>query len=481
MTQKDQAIAGKAAEDGVPAAEPAPSQAAPQSAVPQPPATPAQAAAAQPALSVVPPAPKPIAAPPTLIATRGFDPAPLPLTGAAPAHLPARQTPAVFQHSGGTVRMPASSSRLRRRHVGLIASFLLMVLLPLLVSTWYMFFRAVDQYASTLGFSVHQEDGGGSALELLSGISGLSSVSGSSSPDTDVIYTYIYSQELVAEIDAELDLRSIWSTPANDFFFRFDETGTIEDLVDYWADMVKVHYDSTTRLIEVRVLAFDPRDAQRISEAIFTRSTEMINRMNDMAVEDAVSHARSELEKTHQAVIEARQEMTVYRNRYQIVDPEADLTAQMTVVGSLQEQLAAAEIELQLLKETSVASDQRLIPIQRRIRVIEERIKVEKAKLGLGLDTGGGEAAAAVIAEYERLAADREFTETSYLAARATYDAALAEVSRRTRYLAAHVKPTLAESSRYPERGLLLGVLGVLLVMIWSILVLIFYSARDRR
>lgn len=360
----------------------------------------------------------------------------------------------------------------------MLGSLVVVVLLPVLVSAWYLWVRAADQYDSTLGFSVHKESGG-SALSLLTG---LSSLSGSSSADTDIIYTYINSQQLVTEIDAELDLRTIWSKPADDFVYGFDANGPIEDLVDYWRDMVNVYYDSSTRLIEVRVLAFDPEDAQRISQIIYEKSSAMINRLNDIAVEDTVRYAREELEKTHESVIAARQAMTVFRNRNQIVDPAADVTAQMSIVASLQQELASAMIDLDVLKDASVSDDPRLAPIERRIRVIEERIKAEKAKLGLGVETTSeGEAYADVVAEYERLAADREFAETSYLAARAAYDAAQAETSRQTRYLAAHILPTLAESARYPDRPMTLGVIAVFLVMLWSIAALIFYSLRDRR
>lgn len=352
-----------------------------------------------------------------------------------------------------------------------------MVALPLLISAWYLWTRAADRYASTLGFSVHQENSS-SAMSLLSG---LSSLSGSSSADTDIIHNYLNSQQLVSEIDAAVDLRSMWSRPGDDFVYRFDPEGSTEDLVDYWREMVNVYYDSTTRLIEVRVLAFDPLDAQKIATIIYEKSNEMINKLNDIAVEDTVRYAREELERTHEAVIKARQAMTAFRNKYQIVDPTTDIVTQSTIIGSLQQELAAALIELDLLRDGNMADDPRIPSVERRIRVIEDRIKAEKAKFGLGMEAGDGTAYADVMAEFERLAADREFAETSYMASRAAYEAAQSETSRKTRYLAAHIMPTLAETSRYPDRPVTLSVIGVFLFMLWSIGALLFYSLRDRR
>lgn len=359
----------------------------------------------------------------------------------------------------------------------MIGSFLAVVVLPFLLCCWYMVFRAQDQYASTLGFSVQRENME-SAISLMSG---LSSFTGSASPDTDIIYRYIYSQSLVSEIDADLDLRAIWNKAEGDFYFSIGDDSTIEDLVDYWGDMVKVNYDNTSKLIEVRVRAFTPEDAQAITQRIFDKSTEMINRLNEAALTDAVRFTEGELQKWRENLITARQAMTAFRNEYQMVDPAADAAAQMTLVSSLEQSAAQTRIELDLLKETTHATDPRVAPLQRRIQVTEEQIRLERAKLGIGTSQGSGTVMADIFADYERLRVDQEFAEASYHSARAAYEVALAEAQRQSRFLAAHIMPTLAESSRDPNRPVVLGVAGGGLLLLWMIASLLFYSMRDRR
>ncbi|WP_238705132.1 hypothetical protein [Parasedimentitalea marina] len=63
------------------------------------------------------------------------------------------------------IRPPAAASRTRGRHRGIALSFLLAVVLPFAVATWYLYERAADQYASYLGFSVRTEESS-SAIEL---------------------------------------------------------------------------------------------------------------------------------------------------------------------------------------------------------------------------------------------------------------------------------------------------------------------------
>jgi capsular polysaccharide transport system permease protein len=144
----------------------------------------------------------------------------------------------------------------------------------------------------------------------------------------------------------------------------------------------------------------------------------------------------------------------------------------------LQQQLAEALIELDLLRQGNSATDPRIEPLEKRIGVIEDRIEAERAKIGS--DTGD-EVFADVIAEYERLAAERQFAEAAYQAARAAYETALAENRRQSRYLAAHILPTLAESSQFPQRFTKLAIIAIFLTMVWAVMALIVYSLRDRR
>ena len=114
-----------------------------------------------------------------------------------------------------TIRPVVALARIRGRHRLLIASFALVVLLPILIAAAYLWGKAADQYASTVGFSVRREEAS-AAIDMLGGLAGLSK---SSSSDTDILYEYLRSQKLVANMDAKLNLRAIWSKPQGDPIF----------------------------------------------------------------------------------------------------------------------------------------------------------------------------------------------------------------------------------------------------------------------
>ena len=369
------------------------------------------------------------------------------------------------------------NTRTRRRHRGVFLSFVFLVFVPIIAGGVYLFVWSADQYASTVAFSVRTEEVA-SPVELFGGLAGLAS---SGSSDADIIHDFVNSQEIVRTLDDRLGLAEIFSKPRADPVFSYRPGGAIEDLHSYWSRMVRVIYDPGTGLIEVRALAFAPEDARAIAAGVFEESARLVDELSAIAQDDTTAFAEEELERAVARMRDARGRLTEFRSRTQIVDPQADVQGQMGLLSMLEQQLVEALISADLLRDSTRSADPRLKQADRRIRVINARIADERRNLGVGEPGGDGRDYATLLAEYERLVVDREFAENAYTAALAGYDLALSEARRKSRYLAAHVRPTLAESAQYPRRFTLLFLLSFFLTAVWSIGVLVFYSLRDRR
>jgi capsular polysaccharide transport system permease protein len=388
----------------------------------------------------------------------------------------------------------AGPARTRGRHLAVLLSFLLVVVLPTAAAAWYLWERAAPRYVSSVGFSVRTEENG-SAMELLGGMMALGS--GSSSSDTDILYRFIQSQEIVRAVDERLDLRTMWAKgdPEVDPIFAYHPPGTIEDLHDHWQRMVAVYNDGGTGLLDVEVQAFAPEDARAIAQAIYEESQALVNRLSSIAQEDTTRLAREELDESVERLKEARAALTRFRNETQIVDPQTSLQSQMGLLSQLEQQLAQALIELDLLRQGTSADDPRVTEAQARVDVIEARMEEERAKLGLGRPGGAapapdggpglapenGTAFADLVGQYEGLMVDQEFAQQAYVAALAAYDGALAESRHQSRYLAAHVEPSLAERADLPHRMSMTMLTALFGLLAWVMLTLMGYALRDRR
>lgn len=420
----------------------------------------------------------------------------VPVPGGVPAPDPARgnslhaapnAAPNAAQHraapafprpvlSGWAEALPPAPPRRANRTLWL--SFALCVLAPLFAVCAYLWGVAADQYASTVAFSVRREEPA-AAAGLIGGLIGLSA---GSSSDTDILYEFIQSQDMVQRLDAGLSLRAIYAPPKPDPVFALRADAPVEDLRDHWRRMTNLSYDPGTGMIELRVLAFTPADATRIAAAAFDECAALVNDLTRAAREDATRLSQEELDRAEDRLRAARAAVTGFRNAHQLVDPEAELQGRMTVLDTLNAALAEARVERESLLRTTRPGDPRIIQRNDRIAAIETQITAERGRLGLPAVSGTDRTGfAGLVGEYEQLVMEREFAEQSYLSAAAAHEAAQLEARRLSRYLAAHVRPTSAETAEYPRRVALAGIAALFLTLGWAACALLAAALRDRR
>ncbi len=362
------------------------------------------------------------------------------------------------------------------RHKLLVLSFVLTVIVPTGLGTAYLYTRAADQYYSTAAFSVRSEE----LTSPLAALSAFTQVGNSTASDSAVLYDFIRAQPIIENLDAELDFRTLFNREAEDVVFSLGTDPTIEDLVDYWERVVDVSVDPTSGVVEVRVMAFRPDDAQRILQGILTASSLLVDDLSRIAREDTMKYAQADLDLAGANLREMRRRIGAFRSANQMIDPSADANNQMGVISALQSELAKTLVDrAALLSYTSqAAGNQRLAEIDRRIAAIKNQIEDERAAVSGAVD--GKTGLSKVIGEYEELLVDLQFSEDAYTAARAAEEQARAEARRKNRYLAVHIPPTLAQESLFPRRWLLSGLVFACCFAAWGVLALIYYNIRDR-
>lgn len=381
--------------------------------------------------------------------------------------------------SGGEFPLPRAA-HMKQRHWGLILSFFLIVVAPMVAVNGYLWTVAKDQYASVTGFTVRSQESSG-ASDLLGGLASFTGTSTAS--DSDILFEFIQSQEMVQAVQDRVDLRSHFSEMwSEDKMFALWPDATMEQLVWYWSRIVRISYDSGSGLIEVQANAFDRETAQNITTAIVDESQTRINALNEQARSDATRYAESDLEIALERLKSAREALTAFRTRTQIVDPTADIQGRMGVMNNLQQQLAQALIEYDILIGSVAENDPRVKKSLQRIDVIKDRIRSERENLTgphTDAETAGSDYPA-LLSEYERLNVDLEYAEQTYRAALTAVDVARENATRQSRYLATYIRPTLAQEAEYPRRFVIGGLTGLFLLLAWSIMALIYYSIRDR-
>ncbi|WP_297615017.1 sugar transporter [uncultured Roseicyclus sp.] len=390
------------------------------------------------------------------------------------------QKPVPPQAAEQTFRPIARPARLQRRHYGLLVSFVVMVVAPLLATVYYLYGFAQDQYASDVGFTVRSDEGS-SATDIMGGLAQFTGAGAGT--DGDILFEFITSAELVGRLTQRMDLITHYAAPyATDPIFALSPDASFEDLVSHWQRVVRVSYAQGNGLIALEVLAFDPETAHALATAIMAESQSLINELNAQARADAMRFAQSDLDAALIRLRAAREALTQFRTQTRIVDPESDLQGRTGVLNTLQQQLAAALIEYDLLSEnTANPNDPRVVQAQRRIEVIRARIQQERLDFATSDIGTEGLDYPTLMARFEGLLVDRQFAEESYRAALTALDVARTNSARQSRYLAVYIRPTLPESAQFPRRDVIAGLALMFLTLAWAIAALVYYSIRDRQ
>lgn len=375
--------------------------------------------------------------------------------------------------------MTAQPAQWRLRHYGVLISFIVLVGLPVLVASVYLWGFARPQYASTTGFVVRHEETSASS-DMLGGL-GQFMGGGASAGNSDLLFAFIQSQEIVERVQGEFDLLAHYSVnwPMDPLYSIWPDA-TIEDLTRFWNRMIRITYEQAAGMIVVEARARDAVTARNIAELVIAKSEDMVNALNEAARRDSMVNAQRDLEESLANLRSAREAMVAFQARTQILDPQADIQGRMGVLANLQNQLAEALVEYDLLLQTSDETDPRVRAAERRIGVIEERIIAERRNSAAQNVTVDNTDYPTLLANYEGLRVDVLFAEESYRAALAALAAARTNAERQQVYLATFITPTMAQRADYPQRWSLVGLTLFFSIMAWAVFTLVFYSLRDR-
>jgi capsular polysaccharide transport system permease protein len=336
----------------------------------------------------------------------------------------------------------------RRRWMRLAVRFLLIVLLPTLLTGGYFGFVAVDRYGSDAKFLVRKPNGLNPAAQTLSIDEG---PKGISSDDSYAVRDFMLSRDAVRLLLDKADLRAAAERAGRDPFWRFPgwlNGASDEELYEFYLSMVSVDYESSTGVTNLHVEAFRPDDAQRLATVLINGAEALLNRLNERARTDAVQLATAEVARNRSAALVAEDRLTAFRERESVIDPTKYSETILATIGTLSMQLVDTAAQLDVTMQATPRSPQ-IAPLRGRVRALQGQIDNERVALA-----GGDMSLAPKIADYERLVLTRDFAQRSLISALDLLQVSRLDVLRQQAYLEPVVEPGLADKARYP-RGIL--------------------------
>lgn len=325
--------------------------------------------------------------------------------------------------------------------------FLILVVVPTVVATLFYSAIASKRYVSEARFVVRSVSAPRvSGLDMLFRTFGLARTV----DDANLIQKYLLSRDIITALTNEgVDLRQIFTRPEGDLpsrYPRFWRKDTNEALHDYFMDRVSVVDEQSKGILLLRVVTFRPEDSQLLARKMLGLAEAMVNRMNDRAQRDTLNAAMREVSLAEQQVIAAQEALTEYRNLEILVDPSKTSMSIIETIGTLSTDLSYASAQLREM-ETNSPNNPSLGGLRAKIASLEERIRIERAKMA-----GGENSLTDKISAYEQLALRRDLADKSLASALTSTEFARQEARRQHIYIEQVTAANLADESTEPQR-----------------------------
>jgi len=348
------------------------------------------------------------------------------------------------------------------------------VLLPLVLAIVYYGLIASDIYISESRFilrSQQRPSQAGLLGDLLPGI-GMSKAQ----DEAHSVHDFIMSRDALKRLDEKLSLRKMFGNHSIDILSRFpglDWDDSFESLFHYYPKRVSVNYDTTSSIMTLKVSAFTPADAQRINEQLLGMSEQLVNQLNQRALEDSIRFANGEVTEAERKAKIAALALSAFRTKSSVFDPERQSTMQLQGVAKLQEELISTKTQLAAVRGLSANNPQ--IPVlESRVDALQREIDAETRKVA-----GGGISLTTRASEYERLQLERAFADKQLGSALASLELARQEAQKKQLYLERIVQPNLPDYAVEPRRMKSIAVVFVLGLVAWGILALLLAGIRE--
>ena len=362
--------------------------------------------------------------------------------------------------------------------IGLIFSsklkiLLVIVLLPALLSLLYFGLWASPMYIAEARFAVRGAETSGAA----GGLASLLLPAGASvGADAHIVAEYIQSPDIMEAIDGEMGIFRHFSSREYDIISRLAADATRDERLSFWQWAVKPSFDPETGIIALSVKAYDPATAQKLAEAVLTRSEALVNAMSRRAQDDAIALAMSEVKTAEARVRKAQEAMRAFRERSGMLDPASTAGGLQGIVSQLEGEAVKVRAEIAEASTYMSKDAPALVGLRARLTAVEKQLASEKLRLA---GEARPDSLTSVAGEYEDLQTESEFARQQLVSAMTSLETARVKAEAKSRYVVAFQSPVLPDESLYPRPFLFTAYVLVGALVLAGLCSLIIAAVRE--
>src|SRR5947209_6935151 len=184
----------------------------------------------------------------------------------------------------------------------------LFVVLPTMAAAIYYGLIASPIYVSQSTFVIKSPSQKATPTVSLANLVQTSGLS-SGQEQTKEVLQYIRSRSAVHDLEAQTNVRGMYSNRGGDFLSRFPQffgDSSFESLYIYYGSMVGADLEQDSGLAQLDVRAFTPRDAYDLNARLLNLSEALVNRLNQRAEGRGIAEAEQRVVQAEDRLRNAR-------------------------------------------------------------------------------------------------------------------------------------------------------------------------------
>lgn len=377
-------------------------------------------------------------------------PARLPRDGEATAfqgtNLPSREVLTEERRAAEIYRIQRDIAKRRRNRMLMLAARLIVfVMIPTIAAGYYFFNIATPLYATESQFQIQQAEKASSG-----GLGGLfSGTQLATNPDSVSVQSYLTSRDAMLRLDSDLGFKRAFQDPSIDPILRLASDATNEQAYKVYQNSVKIGYDPTEGVINMEVIAPDPKLSQEFSVALIAYAEGQVDQMTSRLRSDQMEGSIESYQDAERQVLAAQQRVLELQEKLGVLDPVAEGAVVMNQIAELERQLNEKRLELGQLQANSNPNQSRVAGVRGDIERIESMLGDTRSRL---TDDRSARGSLAAISGRIRIAESDLMTRQELLAAAAAQmETARIEANKQVRYLSLSISPVPPDEATYPK------------------------------
>jgi capsular polysaccharide transport system permease protein len=354
--------------------------------------------------------------------------------------------------------------------------FMFLVIFPFLLFSFYQLVLASPRYESTAQLIVKEPNGMATLDPAMAIISGFGMTS--SNADTELVKSYIHSNDMLAFLEGELNISEHFSDHQYDLISRLSDSASRESQFSFFLDKVAIEINEKSQVITIKAQAFDAEIAQRLSEVIVNRAEWYINEVGRNLAKNQLEFVQQEHALIQEKLRDAKSLLLDFQRRYNLLDPEAEGLALQQISYQLEGQVAAKKIELRALSTSMSEAAPLVLQLNAELDSLNQQLDNERGRLTDRSSGEDGEPPATelvsigvgqMLAKYSDYKIDLELALQAYTSSLISLEKSRIEAYRQLKYLVVVETPTHPEEATFPNVIYNLALMLILQLMLFGI------------